>query len=94
MRLLSTSTLAALLLSTTIAGSALAASTDCVKKTDGEGGTSFTSAGVKKTEGEGGTSFTSAGVKKTEGEGGTSFTSAGVKKTEGEATQAMATPCQ
>ena len=84
MRLLSTSTLAALLLSTTIAGSALAASTDCVKKTDGEGGTSFTSAGVKKTEGEGGTSFTSSGVKKTEGEGGSN----------GLSQQAMATPCQ
>ena len=57
MRLISTSTLAALLLSTTIAGSALAAATDCVKKTDGEGGTSFTSAGVKKTDGEGGTAL-------------------------------------
>ena len=83
-------TLAALLLSTTMAAGALAASPSpagCqpgVQKTEGEGGTSFTSAGVKKTEGEGGTSFTSAGVKKTEGEGGSTRLSQ----------QAMATPCQ
>ena len=73
MRAIPKTTLAALLLSTTIAAGALAAS-PCppgLQKTEGEGGTAFSAThGVQKTEGEGGTAYTAqGGVQKTEGEG-------------------------
>jgi hypothetical protein len=100
MHLLRQTAVVALLLSTTIAGAALAAnpsSTGCppgTQKTEGEGGSAALAArGTQKTEGEGGSAALAArGTQKTEGEGGSAALAArGTQKTEGEGgSQALA----